>query len=189
MRNLIIFIFVCIVSFQLQSQTIDFFREDLRFRLVENHFEVEGDYYFRNNSSKPLNLKLKYPFPVDSLFGKIDFVKCTDLSDSSNCIQSVKQDYLLFTVSMPANEISVYRIAYSQQLRGNMAMYILTTTQQWGEAFEQATYELIVENIQIDSLSYIPDKTEVFTDSTMFYWGKKNFMPDRNFEVFFHNNE
>lgn len=185
MRNFIFFIFVLNVSIETQSQNIDFFREDLRFRLIENYFEVKGDYYFRNNLSSPLIMKLKYPFPQDSLFGKIGSVRCLDLSDLSSAINLVKQGYMMFTISIPANESKAYRISYHQHLRNNRALYILTTTHRWGKPFEQASYELVVENLLIDSLSYIPDKVEIFNDSTKFYWKKENFMPDRNFEVFF----
>ena len=189
MRNYFLIIFICFGFTEILSQNIDFFREDLRFRLSENYFEVQGDYYFRNNSSKPLNLKLKYPFPNDSLFGKIDSVKCFSSTDLVSSINIIKHEYIMFTVSIPANETKVYCISYRQELRGNRAMYILTTTQQWGKAFDQVFYELVVENLYVDSLSYIPDKVEIFTDSTKFYWEKKNFMPDRNFEVFFHKNQ
>lgn len=187
MRIFIFFIFVLIVSTETQSQSIDFFREDLKFRLTESHFEVTGDYYFRNNMSYPFTMKLKYPFPQDSVFGKIDSVSCIDLSDSSSPIDLIKQGHMMFTISIPANEYRVYRIIYHHQLRGNRALYILTTAQRWGKPFEQVSYELVVENLHIDSLSYIPDKVEVFSDSTKFYWKKEDFMPDRDFEVFFTN--
>ena len=185
MRSYLIFIFILIASIKTQSQNIDFFKEDLRFRLSENYFEVDGDYYFRNNSLNPLTLKLKYPFPQDSIFGKIDSVKCFNLSDLSSSINIIKQEYMMFTISIPASESKVYRITYRQQLLNNRALYILTTTQQWNKPFEQASYELVVENLHVDSLTFIPDNVEVFKDSTKYYWKKKNFMPDRNFEVFF----
>ena len=185
MRSFFLFAFVFMASLNAQSQVIDFFREDLKFRLFENRIEVSGDYYFRNNSSKPLVLKLKYPFPKNEDFGKVEAIECTDLSDSVNSIDFIKQEYLMFTVSIPAHEEKAYRIAYHQQLLANRALYILTSTRQWGKSLEHITYELFVENLHIDSLSYIPDKTEVFTDSIRFFWQKKNFMPDRNFEVFF----
>ena len=185
MRSCVIFIFILITSIETQLQNIDFFREDLKFRLSENYFEVNGDYYFRNNSLNPLTLKLKYPFPQDSLFGKIDSVSCFDLLDKSSTINIIKQEYMMFTISILANESKVYRITYRQQLLKNRALYILTTTQQWKKPFEQASYKLFVENMHIDSLTFIPDNVEVFKDSTKYYWKKKNFMPDRNFEVFF----
>jgi len=185
MRNFLLIAFVFMASVNAQSQVVDFFREDLRFRLFEDRFEVAGNYYFRNNSSKPMVLKLKYPFPEDADFGKVEAVKCTDLSDSGNSIDFIKQEYLMFSVSIPAHEEKVYRIAYHHQLHGKRALYILTSTRQWGKPLEQATYKLIVENLHVDSLSYIPDKTEVFADSTRFFWKKSTFMPDKNFEVFF----
>ena len=187
MKNLIIFVFVIAAAVEIQSQNVDFFREDLRFRLMDGKFEIEGDYYFRNNTESPLTMKLIYPFPLDSLFGKIDSVICFGSSDLSSSIYSVNQKQMIFAISIPPNESKIYRIAYHQQLRANKALYILTTTKRWGKPFERASYELLVENLDVDSLSYIPDKVEVFNDSTKFYWDKENFMPDRDFEVFFSN--
>lgn len=169
MRSCVIFIFILIASIKTQSQNIDFFKEDLKFRLSKIFFEVNGDYYFRNNSPNPLTLKLKYPFPQDSLFGKIDSVSCFDLLDLSSTIDMIKQEYMMFTISIPANESKVYRITYRQQLLYNRALYILTTTQQWNKPFEQASYELVVENLHVDSLTYIPDNVEIFIDSTKYY--------------------
>ena len=189
MRIFTFIFFLIIISLETQSQNIDFYREDLRFKLNENKFEVEGHYYFRNNLNRPLRLKLKYPFPNDSIFGEINSVQCIDLTDSSSTINFIEQDYMMFKISIPANESKAYRISYHQNLKSNKASYILTTTNQWGKAFEQATYELSVENLIIDSLSYIPDKVEIFDDSSKFYWQKENFMPDRNFEVFFHKKQ
>jgi len=189
MRIFTFIFFLIIISLETQSQNIDFFREDLTFKLNENKFEVEGNYYFRNNLNRPLRLKLKYPFPNDSIFGEINSVQCIDLTDSSSTISFIEQDYMMFKISIPANESKTYRISYHQNLKSNKASYILTTTNRWGKAFEQATYELSVENLIIDSLSYIPDKVEVFDDSSKFYWQKENFMPDRNFEVFFHKKQ
>ncbi len=185
MRNIIIFVFVLAAAVEIQSQNVDFFREDLRFRLISGQFEVEGDYYFRNNTASLLVTKLIYPFPQDSSFGKIDSVSCIDLSDLNSPINLINQKHMIFTISIPPNESKIFRIAYHQQLKDSKASYILTTTNRWGKPFERASYELLVENLDVDSLLYVPDKVEVFNDSTKFYWKKENFMPDRDFEVYF----
>lgn len=187
MRYIFILIAIVLITHNAYSQKVDFFKEDLRFRLTEEYFEVDGDYYFRNNNSLPIVSRLIYPFPNDSLFGTISSIRCIDLSDSSVAIEKYFDSKITFSINIPAYKTKVYNIGYHQKTTGNIARYILTTTHQWGKPFEEATYKLTTTKIIIDSLSYLPDKVEVFQDSSVFYWDNKIFMPDKDFEVFFHN--
>ena len=185
MSNYVAILLVVLTSFELQAQSVEFFREDLKFILTEDTLKVSGDYYFRNTKNKLITRKLIYPFPTDTSLGEIDEVVCYDLSDQGNRIDTIQQTYMMFSLTIPPDEISIYRIGYKQQLLGNRAMYILTSTQSWNKPFEEVNYEMVSKNVRIDSLSYLPDRVELFTDSTKFYWQKYNFMPDRNFEVLF----
>lgn len=179
-------VFLIVVSMlNIQSQQVDFFREDLKFRLNNHFFKVTGDYYFRNTNNTPASLMLIYPFPAETVYGKVEAVTCVDLSDGSNHMDTVNPKQMLFSITLAANQSKVYRISYRQQLSGNKAIYILTSTQRWEKPFEEVNYELIVNKVTVDSMSYIPDRVEVFTDSTKYYWKKQHFMPDRNFEVLF----
>ncbi len=172
-------------TFELYSQVVDFFREDLSFKLNKEYFVVDGNYYFRNNSSLPITKIMIYPFPEDSLLGNVSAITCFNIADSISATKKIFDSKITFTITIPANNIAIYKIGYRQDLLGSMAKYILTTTHQWKKPFEQASYTLIAKNINIDSLSYIPDRVESFQDSTIFLWNKKNFMPNMDFEVFF----
>jgi hypothetical protein len=183
MSNYVAILLTVLTSFELQAQSIEFFREDLKFIITENLWEVSGDYYFRNTTDNQVTHQLIYPFPTDTSFGEIDEVVCYDLTDYSNRLDTIQNAYMLFTLTIPPNEIRAYRIGYKQKLSGNKAIYILTSTQKWNKPFEKVNYKLISKNVRIDSLSYQPDRVEVFADSTMFYWQMHDFMPDRNFEV------
>lgn len=186
MKNGLAVFLIVAVTLNIKSQQVDFFREDLKFRLDNHYFEVTGDYYFRNASNSCASLMLIYPFPSDTaVFGKVDSVKCVDLSDGHSHMDTVNAEYMLFSITIAANESKVYQISYRQQLLGNKALYILTSTQRWAKPFEEVSYKLITENVFVDSISYIPDRVEVFPDSTTYYWKKKYFMPDRNFEISF----
>lgn len=186
MRYIFILIAIILISHNAYSQKVDFFKEDLRFRLSEEYFEVDGEYYFRNNNPFPIVKRLIYPFPNDSLFGPVSSIKCINLSDSSSAIEKSFDSQITFTINIPPNQTKIYNIGYRQLITGNIARYILTTTHQWGKPFEEAMYKLTIDSIIIDSLSYIPDKVEVFNDSSIYYWDNKNFMPDKNFDIFFH---
>ena len=41
----------------------------------------------------------------------------------------------------------------------------------------------------IDSASYITDSVAIIGDFQHFYWNKQDFMPDRNFIIYFNKNE
>ena len=189
MKSVIVVLVIVASTLNIKSQQVDFFREDLKFRLNEQFFEVTGDYYFRNTNNKPVSLMLIYPFPAETVYGKVEAVTCVDLSDGSNQMDTVNAERMLFSITMAANQSKVYRIGYRQQLSGNKAMYILTSTHRWGQPFEVVNYELIVKDVRVDSISYIPDRVEVFTDSTKFYWKKRHFMPDRDFEISFNKTD
>ena len=185
MKNSFFFFLLLFISVNANSQDIDFFREDLKFTLMKDHFKVQGIYFFRNNKSNLVTTKMIYPFPDESLYGKIDSVTCNQLNDSISTIYKIKDDFMIFSISIPPMESRAYYILYTQELIKNTAMYILSTTSNWGKPFEQANYELEVINLKIDSLSYTPDKVEVFNNSTIFQWKKIDFLPQKNFEVFY----
>lgn len=188
MAKLLILLSLFFLCSNTNSQNIEFYGEDITFHLHDSSFDICGDYHFRNNTPTNLKFKLKYPFPQDLTFGKIDSISCIDLFDSTSVIDLLNQKYMLFKVSIPAKTTKTYRIKYNQQLYGNKCMYILTSMQTWGRPLEYATFQLYSKDYRIDSLSYIPDKVCIVDSSTtIFFWEKTDFMPVRNFEVFFHS--
>ena len=95
-----------------------------------------------------------------------------------------------FTIQIEPDSTAVYRICYRQELKGEKAEYILTTTQTWGRPFEQVNYTLTFpRELSLDSLSYIPDSLREESNRYIFFWYKENFMPDRNFEIHFSKKE
>jgi hypothetical protein len=84
------------------------------------------------------------------------------------------------------NETRILRIGYTQEVKTNQAMYILTTTASWGKPFQQAYYELHVPfDIQVDSISYVPDKIQQVGGLFIYIFERQNFMPDRDFIIYF----
>jgi hypothetical protein len=95
-----------------------------------------------------------------------------------------------FTIQIEPDSTAVYRICYRQELKGEKAEYILTTTQTWGRSFEQVKYTLTFpRELQLDSLSYMPDSLREENNKYIFFWYKENFMPNRNFEIHFSKKE
>lgn len=187
MRKLLVLI-LSFSSCVIFSQNLDFFREDLCFTISGGYFIVDGDYYFRNKLDIPLKMKLKYPFPDITKYGAVISVFCIDNKSGDSCsVFLSNQQFMMFDIDLEAREEKNYQIGYRQKMHGNTAMYILTTTQQWGKPFDTVNYRLLVRYYLVDSLSYIPDTVEMINDVTFFYWRKKDFMPDRDFYVQFSN--
>lgn len=183
----VVFIISCFFPLLGFSQNLKFYREDLLFELKKNYFTVNGYYNFYNTEDKHIQQILFYPFPVDSLYGVVDSMSAIDIANKSmDVVVSKTADGLFFRVELGPYGVGKYKIYYRQQILKNKAEYILVTTQKWGIPFENAFYQLITPStMEIISTSYQQDSIKHVKDKTIYYWTKKNFMPDRNMIFYF----
>jgi len=171
------------------SQGLEFYREDISFKLENQIFTVDGVYYFCNTSSDTVRHDLLYPFPEDKTYLEVDSIIIVDESTGSE-LSFISSNFLkkgvYFYLELLPYSTTKIRICYEQKITGNKAEYILTSTNAWGKPFEVVNYELYVapeyENLE---LSYPPDSID--EDKGTYYWQKWDFMPDRNFIIRFKN--
>ena len=186
MKHIIIFILLFSFKF-VQAQDLQFYQEDLDFKIEENYFYVDGLYYFRNLSNKVIKRRLFYPFPQDKVYGKVDSIFVINIQDplkETDLRNNIKGSS--FTIHIEPDTIAIYRIGYRQELKETKAEYILTTTQTWEIPFEQVNYTLeFPKEFSLDSISYMPDSLREESEKYIFFWHKENFMPDKNFEINF----
>lgn len=180
----ILFLSVCIPSF---SQIPEFFREDLFFVLDGNELRVSGDYFFYNPHQRPIKMTMLYPFPREDFMGRVTDVYAFDRSNIFySTLARHNQKSAMVLLSMFPEQTRIIRIGYTQEIRSNKAKYILTTTAAWGKPFQQAYYELHVPfDIKVDSISYVPDKIQQVGGLYIYIFEKENFMPDRDFVIYF----
>lgn len=175
-----------IMAFQGFSQNISFFAEDLKFDLNDDRFEVDGLYHFRNNTAEEIRQMLFYPFPDTEVYGSISHVSIHPADDTTNMLSRQNEDGCLFKLKIPPNEEVVYRIGYRQQLKANKAKYIITSTQAWEAPFETAKFQLAFpKDLQTLTSSIPPDSIASGSENVTYFWNRKNFMPDRDFEFEF----
>lgn len=168
------------------GQSISFFREDINFTLEAGNFEVNGLYYFRNNSEKKIRQLLFYPFPDIQQYGKIGSIEIVRLGDTLSEIATLSEKGSMYKLVIEPYEETIYHIVYNQILPSSQASYILTTTQQWRTPFEQANYTLKKPAyLVIDSLSIQPDSMLNNNDSTYYFWNRRNYMPEDDFNIWF----
>ena len=179
-------LFTLFFSFILvHAQDLQFYQEDLDFKIEGNYFHVDGLYYFRNTSNKLITRCLFYPFPQNKIYGKVDSIFVIDLQDSLvNLNMQSNTKGSSFTINIDPDTTAIYHIGYRQELKETKAEYILTTTQNWEIPFEQVNYTLeFPKEFSLDSISYMPDSLLQESDKLIFFWHKENFMPDRNFKI------
>ena len=184
MKKALYFIFiVSTISF---AQRADFFKEDITFRLDSLHFDVEGYYWFANNSDKAVNSEIFYPFP-DLPGGTIDSIRLFYITSGQLTVYKLEPKYgMTFNLFIPPKDTILYQIGYRQKLTGNSALYILRSTKAWGKPLQQAEYKLITSSrFIIKKFSYRPDKIYNIDNNKIYYWKKSSFMPVKDMIFYF----
>ena len=174
------------MGFSVSCQRADFFREDITFRLDSTSFDVDGYYWFANNSAETVTSDIYYPFPNNS--GKlIDSIRLLNISTGQNSDYKLEGRYgISFDLNIAPSDTVLFQIGYRQQIIGDSAIYILKSTQGWGKSISMVEYKLIISNsFVIKKFSYPPDKSYQVGNYTVFYWKKVNFMPKKDFVIKF----
>ena len=188
--KLLIAILGVLISYHAKAQKLEFYKEDITFEIKNNHFYVDGDYYFANQTLDSSKTMLFYPFPLDNNYGDVDSVKVKNLSDSCSVIFNYNKTGAFININIAPYSAIKYKISYRQKLLQNKAEYILLTTKNWGKPFVQANYKLLLNNdIKVDSISYKADSESFVNGKLEYVWEKNEFMPDRNFIVYFRRKE
>jgi hypothetical protein len=181
-------VFILFSCNSLYSQKLSFYKEDLKFSLETKYFTVDGAYYFSNSDSVKIKQIIFYPFPVRKELGDIDSISVYDSTEKKEIsfFNMSENSGISFPLLMEGYGFRKIKIHYRQQLKGNMAEYILQTTRNWGKPLETANYSLFVpDNIKVDSLSYIADSIKHPSHNNIYYWAKKNFLPQKDFYIYF----
>ena len=186
MKISIAFFWLLIAQLSCFSQKIEFFKEDLKFSLQDGLFVVDGLYYFRNTTDAEVKQMLFYPFPDVEVYGEIAFIEITKAGDSVSQLATETAKGSLFKVQIPANGEIPFHIRYGQKLKSEKAKYIITTTQKWGNPFEQADYRLEVPSEKaVTNFSIPPDTLFQKDHLQIFIWNRRNFMPVVDFDFEF----
>jgi hypothetical protein len=172
-------------SLTVLSQDLQFYREDIVFKVSADNVVTDATYNFCNLGEKDVKTPLFYPFP-EKTRELIDSIIITDLKADTILPFREGMSGVFFPVSVKAYGQAAYRVYFRQKLSENKFTYILTSTETWGRALEFANFELQVPaGITVDSLSYPPDSAFIKNDVQYFFWKKKDFLPKKDFEVFF----
>jgi hypothetical protein len=170
----------------LAGQNLEFYREDILFDIQKDKVVTDAAYYFCNIGDKDIRISLFYPFPGQTM-DLIDSLVIEDLKTNEIIPYREAESGVFIGISVKAYGQSAFRVYFRQRLEEDHFLYILKTTKSWGQPLEIANYELQMPlTCLLDSISYLPDTSYKLNDIQYFKWKKTDFMPDRDFEVFFH---
>jgi len=185
MKKYLLIILAFLLSGPVFSQVSDlrFYREDIQFKIRGNKVSVNGIYFFENISNARIIKVLSYPFQKDpDLYGEISSFEVRDLTGNENIyLIDQNEEEAKFRISLNAQETKHLRITYSQEFFGNEIECQLLTSAQWGKAFEQINFWLETPaSMKVTYFSYEPDSMAVRNNNRIYYWHKKEFIPDKN---------
>jgi hypothetical protein len=187
MRRILLLLPIFFITQTLFAQSFEFFKEEIVFEINPVFFIVNGDYYFRNTTSRAISPTISYPVRRADPGKPFDTIMVYDQADLANPLKlKIVDTVAIFTVHLPPNAEKMIKVTYRQRHNGTDARYILLTTRFWNKALEDVRYSVVVmKNITIKHFSIAPDKSIDFGDTTIYYWKRKNFMPEKDFEVQF----
>ncbi len=184
-RLLILISGLLVIFTEIRAQNLEFYREDILFKLNVKGATTDAHYYFCNVGKNDLRTVLFYPFP-DSTFNLIDTLRVETMPGHVKLPFRKALKGIYFEIFIKAYGQSEYRVFFNQKLKERHFKYILTSTSSWGRPLENVSYELqMPQDIKVDSLTYPPDTTYSYQAIHFYKWKKLDFMPDKDFEVFF----
>lgn len=177
MTRLVLILFCAIPINLLAQQELKFIGERIDFEINSYRFKINGIYYFANNSEQEIKQTILFPFSKNT--DSITVKRVYNLTYSENLVYKELENAVTFKILVLPKDTVKINITYSQNtVRKNI--YILESTQTWGQALITADYSLSFDtSVQIDSLSLKPD----FLDDNVYYWKKQDFYPNENFKV------
>ena len=130
-----------LLSGNIYSQIPDFYREDLTFIIDDSSFTVTGYYYFINATEEDEMLDMLYPFPKRDIYGKVTDVYAYIYGNPlKNALLHYNDNAAMINLEVKAGKVSMLRIGYTQELLGNKAEYVLTSTKSWGKSLKEVNY-------------------------------------------------
>jgi hypothetical protein len=160
--------------------------EGLRFRsehiqvfVRAKSIRVQGLYTFVNAEPAPRRETLFYPIPVDSLHPPQDYV-LVRIGDGAVRTKPLGNG-VVFAVDVPANGSLDVEVIYEQTCLDGSGCYILTTTAEWKEPLEHASFEIHVpDSIEIDWMAYDADSERAGRKGRVYAFSREDFMPEKD---------
>lgn len=179
-----LFLLIFLVINQIFGQSLSFFKESIELFIHEKYCTVTGKYYFKNNSNKPVDQMIYYPFSKSYNISKPDSINITDFTNNKTIQYSIYKDGIIFNLNMKPNGKTIYQVVYSQRTPDQKMEYILLTTQEWKKPLEKAEFIVkLAANLNFEYISAKYDHKKITESYTAYFVSRDNYMPDENLVV------
>lgn len=178
-----IIIIVLFFSLNLLAQSIDFYKENITFKITPTKFYVNGLYYFKNKTNTIQKNLIFFPVTPTCINNVADSIDLFNISKLQSVEISKKiSNGFFFILETGAKDSTIFQIRYQQDICADSALYVLKSTQKWDKPLSSGIYKIIVpDNLKIKYFSYQPDSTYYFSNFNVYYLEKKDFIPDQDF--------
>lgn len=181
MRLLIV---LCMLVSAALGAALSFEAEELQFTLKPDTWEVDGLFYFANYTETSFSGPIFFPVPVDSLSLAPELITLEITEDSAGKCKLLSQSQAGFSfyLEIPELHFCTLHLVYRQELKGNIATYIITSSRAWGQPLEYASYDLRVDPAL--QLIELPFPLQEYNDNS-YHWENLNFTPEKDFRILF----
>jgi hypothetical protein len=158
---------------------IRFQKEHIQVFVRPKSIRVQGFYTFVNPEPFPRRETLFYPIPVDSLHPPQDYV----LVRVANGALPTKPmgNGVVFAIEVPASGSLDVEVIYEQTSLDGSGCYILTSTAEWKEPLERASFDIHVpDSIEIDWMAYDARAKKTPRGERVYAFSKEHFMPEKD---------
>ena len=168
---------------------VDFYKEEITLTIKNGKASVEGIYYFQNNTDKPGNFPIVFPFYIDSFSLFPRKIKAFIIEGKKNVTLDYKKDEksgsIILSLPLKPKAATIWRLDYTQKIKSAHARYILTSTGAWGKPLIEASYRFIVP-VDYDSVRVWPKADSISqTDGKhIMICHKKDFLPGQDLEIY-----
>lgn len=163
-----------------------FYREHVTVEPSDGRVRVVGIYHFRNESDEPLATGIQYPFPVDRYQMMPFRIRVwEETQEGLDPLGFTRVDASVrWRMRFTPREERTVRVEYVQEIKRNRAVYIVTTTHEWGKPIELAEFEFRVPvHFEDVEFSFEPDHVSESGDTVVYYMSATDFLPDSDLTV------
>lgn len=178
----IVFIAVVLIPQNyLCCQPIRFLRENISIAIADSNTTLDGIYVFGNRGNTPTGGRIFYPLLNTDKLPFPDSIAVFEEPAHVPLAFTRSHDGISFFIDINPSETKQIRIRYTQRSSHGMFEYILSTTQQWGEAIDSAEFLITIPNsLQLVSCSLPIDSEEHQQHGTIHHIQRTGFYPTSN---------
>jgi hypothetical protein len=127
-----------------------------------------------------------FPLPLNAKESEIDSVMVRNYKTYKKIFYTIDSTGIKINFDFETSDTAILNLRFRHWLTKNYFGYSLKPIGDWDVKLRYADFTLFTSSsINVDSLSIKPDFRAFQPERKIFFWKRDNFLPDKNFEVFY----